>query len=180
MREKLARLIKERSLKLGNFILASGRRSNYYIDARIITLDPEGAELISELFLQEIYRHKEVEAIGGMSLGADPIVSSVVLKSYQKGKPISGFLVRKKEKEHGMGKRIEGNIKPGWKVVIVDDVVTSGNSLLEAARAAEDAGAKVMLTMAVVDREEGGAEKIKEKYPFFSIFKISELMEGKK
>ncbi len=180
MKERLAKLIKERSLKIGDFILASGKRSNYYIDARIITLDPEGAELISELFLQEIYRHQEVGAIGGMSLGADPIVSSIVLKSYQKGKPIPGFLVRKKEKEHGMGKRIEGNIEPGWKVVIVDDVVTSGGSLLEAAKAAEEAGARVVLTMAVVDREEGGAKRIKEKYPFFSIFKISELMEGKR
>ena len=180
MREKLAELLLKRCIKRGEFILASGKRSNYYIDARIATLDPEGAHLISELMLEKIFELPRVDAIGGLTLGADPIVSAVVMKSYLKGKPLAGFIVRKKEKDHGTGRRIEGNLQKGWKVVVVDDVVTSGSSLLQAAEAAEAEGAEVVLAMAIVDREEGGAEAISSRYPFFSIFKISQLLEGVK
>jgi len=168
-RETLKRLLLEKAIKTGEFTLASGKKSNFYVDCRKVTLHPEGAKLIGKLILDKI-RGLKVDAVGGLTMGADPITSSVVALG-----SIPGFIVRKKEKEHGTKQKIEGIIEPGWSVVIVEDVATSGGSALQAIKAVEEFGAKVVKVIAVVDREEGAAGALK-KYDFDPIFRKSEFM----
>ena len=170
MEEQLKRLLFETgAVKTGEFILSSGKKSSFYIDCRKVTLHPQGAKLIGKIILEKI-KGLKVDAIGGLTLGADPIISTVVALS-----DIPGFIVRKKEKEHGTKQKIEGLIAPGWKVVIVEDVATTGASALKAIQAAEAVGAKVVKVISVVDREEGAAEALKN-YDFDPIFKKSELV----
>lgn len=170
MYERLKLLLKETgAFKAGDFTLSSGKKSNYYIDCRKITLHPEGSRLIAKIILEKI-KGLKVDAIGGLTLGADPITSSVVAIS-----DIPGFIVRKKEKEHGTKQKIEGHIKAGWNAVIVEDVSTTGVSALQAIEAVEAAGAKVVKVISVVDREEGAAEVLKN-YAFDPIFKRGELL----
>lgn len=170
MKEELLKLLKEKgAVKVGNFTLSSGKKSDFYVDCRKVTLHPQGARLIARIILQKITGLK-VDAIGGLTLGADPITSSVVALS-----DIPGFIVRKQAKEHGTRQRIEGNLQPGWQVVVVEDVATTGASALEAIRAVEAAGAKVVKVIPVVDREEGAKEALKS-YDFDPIFKKSELL----
>jgi orotate phosphoribosyltransferase len=176
-REKLKRLLKENSILHGKFILSSGKESDYYIDARLTTLHPEGVFIIGKLFLDEILKSPEIKAVGGPTMGADPIVGSVLALSNQNKHPLYGFIVRKDEKDHGTGKLIEGNLKSGYSVAIVEDVITTGRSIFWAIAAVEKSGAVVKKVLVIVDREEGGREKIEEKgYEFFSIFQIGELI----
>ena len=169
-KEELLRLLKQQSaFKFGEFTLSSGKKSDFYVDCRKVTLHPQGARLIGRLVLEKI-RGLKVDAVGGLTLGADPITSSVVVLS-----DLPGFIVRKKAKEHGTKQRIEGILQPGWNVVIVEDVATTGGSALEAIEAAEAAGAKVAKVISVVDREEGAKEAL-AKYDFDPIFKKSELL----
>lgn len=169
MHEELKKLIKKvGAFKTGEFVLSSGKKSNFYIDCRKITLHPEGSRLIAKIILEKIKKLK-VDAIGGLTLGADPITSSVVALS-----DIPGFIVRKKEKEHGTKQKIEGHIKAGWNVVVVEDVATTGASALQAIEAAESVGAKVIKVISVVDREEGAADAL-SKYDFDPIFKKAGL-----
>ena len=176
MRERLIELLKEKSVITGvERILTSGRKSNYYIDCKMTTLDPEGANLVGKLILEALEPY-QVDAIGGFTLGADPIVSAVATVSYQLGKPLPAFIVRKEPKKHGEQKMIEGPFKTGWKVAIVDDVCTTGSSILKACRAVEEAGGKVVLTMVIVDRMEGGRENIeKNGYKFISLLTKKDL-----
>ncbi len=167
--EKLKKLLKERAIKTGEFTLSSGKKSNFYVDCRKVTLDPQGAKLIGNIVLSKI-KNLKVDAVGGLTLGADPITAAVVTLGN-----LPGFIVRKKEKEHGTKQKIEGMIEPGWNVVIVEDVTTSGASALQAIEAAERAGAKVLKVIAIVDREEGAAETLKN-YDFDPIFKQSDLI----
>ncbi|KPJ69695.1 hypothetical protein AMJ44_02785 [candidate division WOR-1 bacterium DG_54_3] len=170
MKEELKKLLKETdAVKTGEFILSSGKKSNFYVDCRRITLHPQGAKLISKIILDKI-KDLKVDAIGGLTLGADPITAAVVALSN-----LPGFIVRKKAKEHGTQQKIEGLIEPGWKVVIVEDVATTGASALQAIEAAQSAGAKVVKVIAVVDREEGAREALKN-YDFDPIFRRSELV----
>ncbi len=168
-KERLKVLLKVLSVKIGEFTLSSGKKSGFYVDCRKVTLHPEGAKLIGKIILDKI-KGAKVDAVGGLTLGADPITSSVVMLS-----DIPGFIVRKKEKEHGTKQKIEGMIAPGWNVVIVEDVATTGASALDAIRAAEEAGAKVVKVIAIVDREEGASEALKN-YDFDPIFRRSEFM----
>ena len=168
-KEALKKLLKERAVKTGEFTLASGKKSNFYVDCRKVTLDPQGAKLIGKIVLEKI-KNLKVDAIGGLTLGADPITSAVVTLGN-----IPGFIVRKKEKEHGTKQGIEGMIERGWNVVIVEDVATTGASALQAIEAAEGAGAKVVKVIAIVDREEGAAQALKN-YDFDPIFKKSDLI----
>ena len=166
---ELRALLKELgAVKTGDFILSSGRKSNFYVDCRKVTLHPKGAKLIGRIILDKIKRLK-VDAIGGLTLGADPIAAAVVTLS-----DIPGFIVRKKEKEHGTRQKIEGLITPGWNVVIVEDVSTTGGSALQAIEAVEAIGAKVVKVISVVDREEGAKEAL-AKYDFDPILKKSEF-----
>lgn len=170
MKEELKKLLfTVGAVKTGDFTLSSGKKSNLYIDCRKITLHPQGAKLIAKIILEKI-KGLKVDAIGGLTLGADPITGAVVALS-----EIPGFIVRKKEKEHGTKQKIEGLIEPGWKVVIVEDVSTTGASALQALEAVEAAGAKVIKVISVVDREEGAAEALKN-YDFDPIFKKSDLV----
>lgn len=176
-RERLKLILKNKSILKGNFTLASGNKSSYYIDARLTTLDSEGINLISKIFLYEILKNPEITAVGGPTMGADPIVGSLISLSHEKGNPLNGFLVRKEEKQHGTGKMIEGNLKQGDKVAVVEDVATTGGSVFKAIDAVEKFGATVEKVLVVVDREAGGEKLFKEKgYELFSIFKVSELL----
>ncbi len=179
MIEKLRELIKERALKISDkpiFKLSSGQMSTYYMDLRTITLDPEGGYIIGNVVFNMI-KDKNPNAVGGLTLGADPISYATSMISYLNKKPIKPFIVRKEPKGHGTGKQIEGNVNPGEKVFIVEDVVTTAGSSLKAAKVAKDFGLEILGIIAIVDREEGGEENIKKAgFEFFPIFKISEFL----
>lgn len=179
-RQQLLDLIALQSFRLGSFTLSSGRQSDYYIDCRTTTLHALGAELTGRVFLELIQNQQwQPEAIGGMTLGADPIVSAVAVLSSQAKTPIHGFLVRKAEKAHGMGQRIEGFQEKGARVVIVDDVCTTGSSTIQAIQAAREFGFKVIGSACLVEREEAGGRPAVEQAaapaPFVSIFQSSEI-----
>ena len=157
-------------------VLTSGKTSDYYIDAKMTTLDPVGANVIGQLILK-ILQSLDVDAIGGFTIGADPIVSVVAALSADSDKPLSAFIVRKEPKKHGERKMIEGPFQAGWKVAVVDDVITTGGSTLKAIRAVEEEGGQVILAMAVVDRLEGGRENLeKEGYKFLPILTRKDLI----
>jgi orotate phosphoribosyltransferase len=174
-REQLRQLLKGQSLMFGDFTLASGKKSTFYFDSKRTTLLPDGAWLCARAVLALI-REKGIraDAIGGLTLGADPIVCPVAALSHAEGPPLRAFIVRKETKEHGTGKRIEGNLVAGSRVIIVDDVVTTAGSTLKAIEAAEEAGHTVVAVICLVDREEGGAAKLAA-YPFFPLFRRSEI-----
>ena len=159
MKDELRDLVKRDAVKFGKFILASGRESDLYVDLRKVTLQPKGASLIGAIIFDMI-KDRGIEAIGGLSLGADPIAVATSLAAYQQGREIIAFLVRKEKKGHGMKNAVEGPIRPGMKVVIVDDVITTGSSTITAIEQAEEAGLKVDLVIAVLDRLEGGRANI--------------------
>jgi len=180
LRDKLKKLILERALKVADepiFKLSSGKLSTYYIDLRTITLDPEGGYIIGNLIFDKI-KDTEATAIGGLTLGADPIAYSTSLIAYLNKRNIRPFVVRKEPKGYGTKKQIEGNVKPGERVFIVEDVVTTAGSSLKAAKVAKDFGLEILGIIAIVDREEGGEENIrKEGFDFYPVFKISEFLK---
>lgn len=158
---RLEELLLERSVERGDFVLASGARSTYYIDCRRTTMSAEGQALVGEAGLKAIRDAKwEAEAIGGLTMGADPVAYAVAAASFRNPPIIDGFSVRKETKAHGTGRRIEGNFATGARVVIVEDVITSGGSALQAAAAVTEAGGVVVGVLALVDREQGGRDKI--------------------
>ncbi len=179
-REQLLTLLAEKSFRLGQFKLSSGGTSDYYIDCRLTTLDATGALLTGQTVLQEIQsRGWNAEAIGGLTMGADPIVVATSVISAQQGKPIQGFLVRKAEKTHGTGQRIEGFRQPGARVVIVDDVCTTGTSTIQAIEAAREFGFEVIGVLCLVERQEAGGrvnvEKAAAPAPFVALFTANDV-----
>src|SRR5262245_28872153 len=177
-RAELAEIIRTNSLRVGDFVLSSGKKASYYLDCRLTTLHPRGALLIARIILQKI-RQLEIhaDAIGGLTLGADPIAASVAVVSELEGAPLRAFIVRKEAKSHGMQRLIEGwDGLPGSHVIIVDDVCTTGDSILRACDKAEEAGYKVAAAFCVVDREEGGTDAISRRYPFYPLFTAKELL----
>ena len=203
-RDALLDLIATLSFKLGNFTLASGQTSDYYIDCRITTLHAEGGRLAGIVLLDLIREHcPTAVAVGGLTMGADPLVSNTASASaweladfleFQSLAPdedhgdepslLHGFLVRKSEKTHGTGRRIEGFLKPGAQVVIVDDVCTTGGSTITALEAARDAGMKVVGVFCLVDREQGGRLTIEralaeipsdEDVPFVAVYTAGDV-----
>lgn len=176
-RERLKEILVRNSILRGKFKLASGKESDYYIDARLTTLDPEGVTLVAQIFLEEILKDPGINAVGGPTMGADPIVGALIAESHRIGRPLNGFLVRKREKEHGTGKVVEGGLRPGDVTAVVEDVVTTGGSVLTAIDAVKSIGAEVRKTLVIVDREEGGDEVFREMgIELYPIFKISELL----
>ncbi len=170
-RQKLLSTLAHKSFRLGEFKLSSGGTSDYYIDCRTTTLDAKGSRLTGEVFLEEIrQRGWNPQAIGGLTMGADPIVVAVSVVSGD----LNGFLVRKAEKQHGTGQRIEGFREKGARVVIVDDVCTTGSSTVQAIEAAREFGFEVVGVMCLVEREEAKGRPTVEKAaapaPFISIF----------
>jgi orotate phosphoribosyltransferase len=175
-RQKLLTILAQKSFRLGKFKLSSGGTSDYYIDCRTTTLDAKGSRLTGEVFLEEIrQRGWEPKAIGGLTMGADPIVVAVSVVSGE----LHGFLVRKAEKQHGTGQRIEGFREKGARVVIVDDVCTTGTSTIQAIEAAREFGLEVVGVMCLVEREEANGrpsvEKAAAPAPFVSIFTASDV-----
>ena len=162
-RQRLRDLLEERSFRTGEITLATGAKSNFYFDCKPVTLSADGAYLVGMAFLDALQELPErPEAVGGLTHGADPIVSSMVVLSYARECPIEGFCVRKEEKRHGTKRRIENPPEPGTRVVIVDDVVTSGGSLLRAVEQARAADCEVVAALALVDRgEQDGAANIR-------------------
>lgn len=164
MRDRLIRLIYERAFKYSEepiFKLVSGRMSNYYFNCKMVTLNPEGMYLIGNIVFDMI-KGMRVKGIGGLTLGADPIADAVAYTSYLKEKPIEAFVVRKSAKSHGTMQWIEGDVKAGDRVVIVDDVITTGKSTIDAITKAKETGLQIVKVIALVDRQEGGYENIME------------------
>ncbi|MDX2194040.1 MAG: orotate phosphoribosyltransferase [Gemmatimonadales bacterium] len=160
----LEQLLLGRSVRFGDFILASGARSSYYIDCRPSTMSAEGQWLVGELGLAAIRRAGwAATAVGGLTMGADPVAYAIARASWGQPPVLDAFSVRKAAKEHGTSKRIEGNFAAGASVVVVEDVITSGGSALQAIEAVEAAGGRVTGVLAVVDREQGGRQAILER-----------------
>jgi orotate phosphoribosyltransferase len=156
----------------GEFTLTSGKKSNYYIDGKKITLSPEGAYLVGKAIFDELIK-TGVDAIGGVATGAYPIVTAVALVSHLEGKPIPAFIVREVTKEHGTMRKIEGHLKQGSRVAIVDDVLTTGGSVSRAIEAVEAAKCKVVKVIVLVDRHEGGSDRLKkEGYDFTTLLSV--------
>lgn len=162
--EVLERLLKERSLEFGQFTLASGQKSSYYIDARPTTMSAEGQAAIGLLGLNLIRQAGwQPYSVGGLTMGADPVAYAVARASVDSPPLVEAFSVRKQAKGHGTARRIEGNFRAGTGVVVVEDVITSGGSALQAIEAVEEAGGKVLGVLAVVDREQGGVAALTER-----------------
>jgi orotate phosphoribosyltransferase len=175
-RQKLLGVLAGKSFRLGDFTLSSGGKSDYYIDCRTTTLDARGSRLTGEVFLEEIRKQGwKPQAIGGLTMGADPIVVAVSVVSSE----LNGFLVRKAEKAHGTGQRIEGFREKGTRVVIVDDVCTTGASTIQAIEAAREFGFEIVGVMCLVEREEAkgrvSVEKTAAPAPFISIFTANDV-----
>jgi orotate phosphoribosyltransferase len=185
-RQKLLAKLKEKSVFFGDFLLSSGGRSSFYIDCRLTTLDPEGACLVGRVMNAMIQREIEatgapVAAVGGLTMGADPVALAIGMTSWMESSPrlLKVFSVRKAPKAHGQTKLIEGNFAEGDTVVVLDDVVTRGDSTLRAIESVEAAGGKVAFVAVLVDREEGGSEKIRNLgHKLLAAFRRVELTEG--
>ncbi|MGA0899018.1 MAG: orotate phosphoribosyltransferase [Luteolibacter sp.] len=180
----LKKILLEKSVRTGEFTLASGKTSDLYIDCRVTALDPFGAKLIGNMGWHAVrsYMHShrlEIDAIGGMTLGADPISLAVGMASADQhpDEALQVFTVRKEPKGHGKGKQIEGNFKSGDTIVVVDDVITTGGSTLKAVDAIEREGGKVAFCLVLVDREEGGKQAIEERgIPVIALFSRHNLL----
>ena len=175
---RLVALLRARSVRQGEFVLSSGRRSSYYIDCRRTTMHAEGLTLIGTLGLAAIRDLTwRCGAVGGLTLGADPVAYAIAAASAAKPPLLHAFTVRKSAKAHGTGRRIEGCFDPGMSVVVVEDVITTGSSALEAIAALQGEGARVSGVLSVVDREEGGREAIEQTgIPVHSLVSVSALL----
>jgi len=156
----------------GEFTLTSGKKSDYYFEGKRLTLSPEGAYLTGKVVFDQL-ADADIDAIGGVAIGGYPMVAAVALVSYLEGKPVPSFIVREETKEHGTRRRIEGHLKEGSRVAIVDDVITTGGSVSRAIEAAEAAKGKVVKVIVLVDRHEGGSEQLKKQgYDFTAIIDL--------
>ncbi len=183
-RESLKQMLLEKSVRTGDFTLASGKKSDLYVDCRVTALDSQGARWIGEVGWEAV-REKiqseglKIDSIGGMTMGADPISLVVGMESARQNpeEALQVFTVRKEPKGHGRGKQIEGNFSKGQKVIVVDDVITTGGSTLKAVEAINNAGGEVVFALVLVDREEGGRDAIENQgVPVLSLFTRKELV----
>lgn len=172
----LLQLIKEKALFYQPIELSSGKKSKYYVDGKQITLSGEGAYLVAKVVL-DLIKDDKIEAIGGPTIGADPILGAVISLSHLAGSPIKGFIVRKESKKHGLQKYIEGPfLKKGMRVVIIDDVITTGGSILRAAKAAQELGCEIVKVITLVDRLEGANQRLEQyKFKLISVFTRDDL-----
>lgn len=183
-KQNLLAILLEKSVRRGEFTLSSGAKSDYYIDCRMTTTDAAGALLVGEVMLDLIRKEEArhgvtLKAIGGLTSGADPVTFAVGILAAQRdpARPLQMFIVRKEPKSHGHTKLIEGNFNPGDTVVIVDDVVTGGGSTLKAIKAVQDAGGTVAFVAVIVDRQQGGKQKIEETgIPVVAAFQRDDLL----
>ena len=174
-RRRLLELIKKEAVFKSDYTLSSGKKSNHYIDMRLITLSSEGAYLIANILFDEL-KNEDIDAIGGLTLGADPIAAAYAAISFLRGKPTPAFIVRKEEKKHGKNQLIEGPLKKGARTVIVDDVATTGGSLIKAIEAVEKEGGTIVKVISLVDRNEGASQELAKKgYTMHSIYSLKDL-----
>lgn len=176
-RERLLNLFVERSFRLGDFTLSSGRKSDFYIDCRTTTMHAEGQVLLGEVGLDVIESSGlSPDVVGGLTMGADPIAYAIAGESFRRGRPMHAFSVRKRAKRHGTGRQIEGCFESGARVVVVEDVITTGGSALQACQAIEAEQGAVLMILAAVDRQEGGREAIEQAgYRVESLFGVDEF-----
>ena len=174
--KRLLEIIKEKSLLKGQFKLASGLMSDYYLDMKPTTFDPEGAALCADIIFRMMEYDSDVDAIGGLELGSVPIIAAVCARSWPK-RPVSGFVVRKEKKGHGTDQKIDGNFQPNSIVILIEDVTTKGGSVMQAARAVREQGATIKKIITIVDRLEGAAENLKpEGLELVPIFTTKDLL----
>ena len=175
---ELVQLLASRSAKRGNFTLASGRASTLYIDARLTTMSPEGLTVIGRVGLSALHGSSwNVQSVGGLTLGADPIAYAIAYASAATPSPVRAFTVRKEAKSHGTGQLIEGPFLPGDRVAVIEDVITTGASTLRAARAITEAGGRITGVLALIDREEGGREALESNgFQVISLTRASEIV----
>jgi orotate phosphoribosyltransferase len=179
-RDQLRRMLLDRSMRFGEFVLSPGITSNDYIDVRKTSLHPQGLQWISRLFW-ELLEPEGITAVGGLTMGADPLVAGLMLHSVQAGRPLDGFLVRRNAKDPGTLGQVEGNLAGHKRVAILDDLITSGESALVAAEAAESYKAQVVRIVTVVDRNQGAAQVFQQRgYPFSSLFNVNDLMPAER
>lgn len=178
LRERLAKILVEKSYREGNFTLTSGRKSEYYFDCKETALHAEGSWLIGTLF-NEVLKDVDIMGVGGLTLGADPLISATTVISHERGRPLAGFIVRKQPKGHGTNQYIEGmaNFSAGNSVAVLEDVVTTGGSLLKACERVREAGLNIATVCCVLDREEGGRQALLDAgYELTALFTRKELL----
>jgi orotate phosphoribosyltransferase len=174
-RARLIEVLKQRSIRRGDFTLRSGQRSSYCLDGKQTTFSAEGAALVGEL-MYDLIRDLDVVAVGGPTLGADPIATAISIESFRQGRPLDAFVVRKETKDHGMRDRIAGPLEPGSRVVIVEDTVTTGSAIQFALDAVREAECEVAKIVVIVDREAGARENFKRQgYDFDALFSVRDL-----
>lgn len=176
---RLLQLVRERAWKDNiDIVLASGKRSTFYINGKKVSLHPEGLWLIGRLLLDRLKRHPGITAVGGLTLGADPLASAVAALSHETGQNLKAFLVRKEAKGHGTGSRIEGDLERGEKVAVLEDTVTTGGSAQKAIDAVLEAGAVPVVVMAIADREDPDADAFRRRYPVECLLTLREIRGG--
>lgn len=174
-RTRLLNLFRERALLFGKFVLASGKESTYYINSKKALFHSECAALLGDA-LYETTKDLDIQAIGGLEVGALPLATAAVIRYHDAGRTLEGFFVRKQAKDHGSKELVEGvTLQPGWRVAIVDDVLTTGGSALEAVKAVEERGAVVAAVVCIVDRLQGARELFSPKYLFLPLFTIRDF-----
>ncbi len=176
---RLLQLVRERAYKDGiDIVLASGKRSTFYINGKKVSLHPEGLWLIAKLLLEKLKNHPEITAVGGLTIGADPLASAVAALSFETGQNLKAFLVRKEAKGHGTGSKIEGDLEKGEKVAILEDTVTTGGSAQKAIDAVVEVGAVPVVVMAIADREDPDADAFRKQYRVECLLTLSEIRKG--
>lgn len=176
-RDRLLDLFVERSFRLGDFTLSSGRKSDFYIDCRTTTMHAEGLVLLGRVGCDTLAEASwRPDVVGGLTMGADPISYAIAGESFRRDRPVHAFSVRKRAKQHGTGRRIEGCFEPGARVVVIEDVITTGGSALQACEAIKHEGGSIIGVLAAVDREEGGSEAIRDAgFDVISLYGVDEL-----
>jgi orotate phosphoribosyltransferase len=173
-RGRLLELFKSRAFSFGSFTLASGKQSNYYINSKKAIFHSEAVALLGEL-LWEATKDLNIQAMGGLEVGAIPMAAAAAMRYHQEGRTLEGFFVRKQAKSHGSQERIEGVLEPGSRVAMVDDVLTTGGSVMQAITEVEKRGATVAAVICIVDRLEGARDLLGPKYPYLPIFTIRDF-----
>lgn len=174
-RARLLEIIRRDAVRRGEFVLSSGRRADFYIDCRLVTLAAEGSYLVGKAMLS-LLGDDPADAAAGMTVAADPVVTAMALVSHLEGRPIAGLIVRKEVKAHGMGRQVEGPLREGMRVVVVDDTHTTGSSALQAATAVAAAGGRVERILGIIDRGEGARAAIEARgYRFDCLYTLADL-----
>mgnify|MGYP001024821491 CR=1 FL=1 len=177
-RQRLMEILVERSVRVGDFTLASGARSDYYVDARRTTMSAEGQHWTGKVCLDALLESNlDPTHVGGLTMGADPVSYALARETFEQGQPLDGFSVRKQAKVHGTGQRIEGGLPVGARCLVIEDSMTSGGSALKAIEAIEEFGATVVGVLTLVDRQEGGEARLAEAgYPLIAVYSGPELL----